>query len=280
MKRPNEYEVRWRIRNIPRWRECGPSDAKRAAPDGGYDHETKILYRDWVWESISEVSRHWTQRGQHPVAIMPSIEGSEIPYHAFDKHFYDLHVIDRNPAICATLKKRYPSITTYGVSTAKAHHRMARHRVMLSAAHLDYCSPGGSFLAREVADCAAAGVWKNGAMIVINMLRGREPKKDTEREGRPIPFEDFSCSAYLRLTPKDLWRMWRVMNAVRRYYILVPQESYTYKSPNKQTFLAVAFRAVTAQGQLSKLDVAGHVTWEERAKAERWIEAMGQGALF
>lgn len=105
---------------------------------------------------------------------MPSLEGDEIDI-AIEKGFLEqnLHVVDKNPAIVATLKKRYPRLNTYGVDIAKAFYRLRERGLLMSVCNLDLTGPACSgsmrsqlltvgFRLSPVARIAIAVTWLKG----------------------------------------------------------------------------------------------------------------------
>lgn len=110
----------------------------RAAPSGGYDFGNKRQYRRSVYSLFSD--RWDTCRSVCQIALMPSSEGDEIDV-ALSKGFkeYNLHIIDMNPAIVATLKRsRFPRVTTYGVTVGRAAERMVKDGIWIDGANLDF----------------------------------------------------------------------------------------------------------------------------------------------
>jgi hypothetical protein len=113
---------------------------------------------------------------------MPSIEGLEVEI-AISKGWLheQLHVIDMNPAIVATLARRFPGIHTYGVSAGRACQRMASRGVMLSAANFDFTSCISMRLEEEVKLIADSGALDpTGTLFGMTVLRGREPNAYTK----------------------------------------------------------------------------------------------------
>jgi hypothetical protein len=147
---------------------------KRSAPAGGYDFGAKRHYRRNIWKAFKE---HCSGRlNEAQALLMPSAEGDEIDV-ALSKGFREanLHVVDKNAAIVAHLKRRYPRINTYGTTVALAAQRIADAGIALDVANLDLCSPLGDGLLAEVKAVAASGVFEpDGALLAVTMLRGRE----------------------------------------------------------------------------------------------------------
>lgn len=147
----------------------------RSAPTQGYDFGTKRQYRRQVWRYFDLVTKH--MKTDVHVGLMPSIEGDEIEV-ALSKGFREshLHVVDRNPAIVAHLKRRYPRINTYGVTVGSAADRMVRRGIQLACFNLDFCSSMHASLLDEIQYVAASGCLAQKSAVAITMLRGRENK--------------------------------------------------------------------------------------------------------
>lgn len=143
----------------------------RSAPAMGYDFGNKRQYRRIIWRMFRE-SPYWSPSAH--ALLMPSSEGDEIEV-ALRRGFHQshLHVVDRNPAIVAHLKRRYPLIHTYGVSVERAAERIADAGQTISFANLDLCGPIARPLLQVVEGVALSGVIENG-VIAVTMLRGRE----------------------------------------------------------------------------------------------------------
>ena len=146
----------------------------RSAPAGGYEFGTKRHYRRNVWRTFREFCVGRRDRAQ--ALLMPSAEGTEIDV-ALANGFreWNLHVVDKNPAIVAHLKRRYPKVNTYGVTAAKAAIRIVNAGVTLDVANLDLCNKLSEGLIDEVAAFMSADVMRpGGGLVAANMLRGRE----------------------------------------------------------------------------------------------------------
>lgn len=153
----------------------------RRAPKQGYDFGTKEHYRGAVWGGLRKCVERWKAPGEARVALMPSQEGVEIEVCekvGFKRE--NMHVIDRNPAICAHLSRRYPGITTYGVEASKAFERMSRRGVEIDAANLDFCNCVGDKLFDELE--AIRNTHAVGALsaVGVTVLRGRENRGWTD----------------------------------------------------------------------------------------------------
>lgn len=189
----------------------------RSAPAEGYDFGNKRQYRRTIW---SRFRKHCVGRLHLAQALlMPSLEGDEIDV-ALNKGFREenLHVVDRNPAIVATLKRRYPKIQTYGVELERAVARMADRGVTLDVANLDLCGQVSLPLLQAVDAVAHDGAMNPGGLVAVTMLRGRESGlagvsmaahvrdwSTVQRNADPV------LSA---LTLQDCWRLGKVQRAL------------------------------------------------------------------
>lgn len=152
--------------------------AQRRAPAGGYSFSEKEEYREHIWRGFQQLLAPDT-RSRH-VLLMPSIEGTEIGVairHGFCQQ--RLHVVDDNPAIVATLKRRYPAINTYGVSAVQACKRIGKAGIRLSAANFDFTRCVSWSAMEECIEIAQAGCWSRKAYIAVTVLRGREAPSAT-----------------------------------------------------------------------------------------------------
>jgi hypothetical protein len=131
----------------------------RIAPKGGYDFARKRDYRRKVWATF----RDGLKSDNIPVAeshalLMPSLEGAEIDV-ALNAGFREknLHIVDLNPAIVATLKRRYPQVNSYGCSTGRAMGRIAKSGVRLRCANFDFTGRHSVKFAGELSHVAIHG---------------------------------------------------------------------------------------------------------------------------
>ena len=141
---------------------------QRRGPESGYDHGAKRQYRRDVWAALS---RHCAvPRSYAQAFLMPSLEGDEIDV-ALSKGFREenLHVCDENPAIVATLKRRYPRLNTYGVDVLKALGRCPS----LHVANIDLCGTvwTGAMAVREVCKKLSKAT---GGVFSVTYSRGRD----------------------------------------------------------------------------------------------------------
>lgn len=224
----------------------------RRAPESGYDFAQKRNYRRCVWAVFArELS---TRRATAQALLMPSAEGDEIDV-ALSKGFRErnLHIVDSNPAIVANLKRRYPSVNTYGVSLAKAIGRIEDAGTKLSCANIDLCNCIGTPMMLEVAQAFAGDVWDHaGAVVAITVLRGRERSEyftacqelgagDTDA-GRVEFMRSLVSRQFIESlleTPEKDW----ILNTVTKL------RSEIYRS-GRQTMLWSAFRIISALGRL------------------------------
>ena len=154
---------------------------KRTAPKGGYDFGSKRDYRRAVWGGLRDCISAWTTPDDAQIALMPSAEGKEIEVvESMGFRRENMHVIDRNPAIVATLQRRFPGINTYGVEARYALSRMAKNGVRIDAANLDFCGCVGSKILHEITVCSCTGAFLpkenvgRWSAVAVTVLRGRE----------------------------------------------------------------------------------------------------------
>ena len=264
-----------------------PRRLHRAAigPAMGYTNPKKQAWRTWLWSFIGGVLVHPTLLPDHEflrstpngirqsrtgnVLMMPSIEGNEIQ-EALDRGFTtdQCYVVDENPAVVATLQRKYPGIHTYGKSVERACREIARARVNLLAADLDFCGRISKPLLRAVAGCFDSGAL-DGAIVFVNVLRGREdaleqrlmpmPEKAREAISKMDQRDWWTSEDGLFPTPNDIWRIWSVWQAagdVRRRRTWHTARAYT--SPNGQSFLTVVFNPEPMKEQTpAELQVPG-----------------------
>lgn len=145
----------------------------RLGPATGYEFGAKRHYRNIIWKAFRD--HCGTRRAEAQALLMPSSEGTEIDV-ALRNGFreYNLHVVDHNTAIVATLKRKYPRIQTYGVSLVKAFSRMQEAGIRLDVANLDLCSNVNAHMLEDLMDVAQTGVLGHGSLAAVTMLRGRE----------------------------------------------------------------------------------------------------------
>lgn len=198
----------------------------RRGPSGGYDFGLKRDYRRKVWATFrDQLKREFIPIPSSHALLMPSLEGDEIET-ALNAGFKEqhLHIVDKEPAIVATLKRRYPRINTYGVTASRAMERLAQAGIRLRCANFDFCYQVSEPFAQELrriayfghytghlikpsdklplgafylAD-ADHGVFEDVAFVAVTMLRGREPRVWTDR----VKKDDVSMDALRKLSDK------------------------------------------------------------------------------
>jgi hypothetical protein len=147
--------------------------SKRQAPSTGYNFGNKRQYRRKVWKEAATFLRGHRPTAQ--VMLMPSSEGAEIEVaerNGFKQS--NMHVVDRNPAIVAHLKRKFPYINTYGVDVVRALRRMGDKGIVLNFANLDLCQTMGGVtpVLQEIGDMYEPFADKN--LVFVTIQRGRE----------------------------------------------------------------------------------------------------------
>lgn len=166
----------------------------RIAPKGGYDFSKKRDYRRKVWATFRDgIKNSGGSVASAQALLMPSLEGDEIDV-ALNAGFREqnLHVVDWEPAVVATLKRRYPKIHTYGVSVSRAFKRLSSDGVRLTCANMDFCGSISRRFGAELLNVALAGsytgtftdggfnvarvggVFEDECWVSVSTLRGRE----------------------------------------------------------------------------------------------------------
>lgn len=147
--------------------------ADRRAPETGYDFGNKRQYRRAIYAAARRCFRN--QMSDRTCAILPSIEGDEIEA-AIRAGFHQSHIaiIDRNPAIVATLKRRYPLVTSIGVDADRAARRVVEAIGPIDLVNLDLCGPIGRTTYDTIDAWMSAGAIKSRGLLAITVLRGRE----------------------------------------------------------------------------------------------------------
>lgn len=146
----------------------------RIAPRSGYDFGNKRQYRRNVWAWVARFIKH--NRGLTDVALLPSSEGDEIEValsNGFRQHH--IHIIDKNPAIVALLKRKYPFVNTYGVDVVTALRRMAKAGVELKFINLDLCGTIVTTIKvlHEIANMGEP--FADHHAVAVTLFRGRDP---------------------------------------------------------------------------------------------------------
>jgi hypothetical protein len=145
----------------------------RIAPEGGYAFPEKEEYRQNIWGSFAGVLGK--SCSEKHCLLLPSKEGREIEV-ALEHGFLEenLHVVDMNPAIVATLKRRFSRINTYGVTASRACARMAKEGITLSVANFDFTGKFSSLLRDELRSIAKTDCWEPKSFVGVTLFRGRE----------------------------------------------------------------------------------------------------------
>lgn len=134
-----------------------------------YATEAKREYRDAVY--IAAMMGGWDP-ASGDVMIMPGPTDEEIcALIDLEVHQERIHVVDSNPAIVATHKRRFPGIQTHGVSLRRALKRIIERGHHLSFLHADFC--GGANSAFE--ELVNRGIALDG-VVVVNVAGGRESR--------------------------------------------------------------------------------------------------------
>ena len=154
-----------------------PGMIQRRAPRAGYDFEAKANYRLQLYNAVR---RHADFRFANAnIVIMPSIEGLEIAIaqsYGFARH--NIHAVDWNPAIVATLQRRFPGIKTYGVPVEKAMCRIGSQDGMIDFANLDLTGCMSANIRRTLHQIGYSRSLAPIALVAITLLRGRERRDD------------------------------------------------------------------------------------------------------
>lgn len=255
--------------------------ADRSAPKCGYDVGVKRQYRREVWKALAS---GLYDKPCKQVVLMPSIEGDEIDValsHGFRQH--NMHVVDENPAIVATLKRRYPSINTYGVELERALERIVDRVGRVDVANLDLCSQLNNTSHSEISAFSCMGGWANQSRVAVTVMRGREPANSmasrvirTDRRDRweYVAVSDLFRSRHsgMDLNDNDCSRLTLVSAALNGMPAIALE-------PLRATFpLAKFLRSGTYRaGQVSMLWSAWGITYVMADAAERErLDRLGQ----
>jgi len=137
-----------------------------------YTNDAKMLWRRELWGYIAQlVDLDWGR-----VAILPAKNGMELDVlRSFGVGDDQIHIIDKNPAIVATHRKRTPTLGgTYGVTLARAFEIMAARQMVIQAAHIDLCTNLNDHMLAEISHVVSSGVLDINGVLAITILRGRE----------------------------------------------------------------------------------------------------------
>jgi len=186
--------------------------------------------------------------------LMPSIEGDEIDV-AIANGFKEKNLIvcDSNPAIVATLKRRYPLIQTVGIELARLSERVKDRSVHV--ANFDLCGCVSKSLIDQVR-CASVVLGRN-SVAAVTVLRGRELSFDQKVEeseqwreelrsgGASQNLYDFSY-----LSPQDRARvddvgmaLFQSLRYQDRNMWIDPLRVFSYRSPSRVSTMLVSIWA-------------------------------------
>ena len=142
----------------------------RTGPDVGYATNAKNAYRLKVWSTLAD--RCPVRPCHANTLLMPAREGLEIDV-ARSRGFspYRMWILDRNPAVVAVHKRRWPAIQTVGRELIRAEEKIPG--ASLHAANIDLCGNVSSELTwfgiRNTARLMA-----EDSVIAVTVARGRE----------------------------------------------------------------------------------------------------------
>jgi hypothetical protein len=195
----------------------------RIAPNGGYDTKTKDRYRRQLWAYFAKACGDNVSKTQ--ALLMPSSEGLEIDA-ALNAGFSEdyLWVCDKNPAIVATLKRKYPKIQTAGVPVSRAPDKIMEkvkrcfEKDMIYIANLDLCGCVGEETLTEIMGFVSGDVLPDASLIAVTVARGREHDLSSIK-GTHDHWKRFTKSSLIPaleewMTPLDHARLSAVLGAV------------------------------------------------------------------
>jgi hypothetical protein len=141
----------------------------RIAPEGGYNFGNKKQYRRTVWRQLADHCP--VPRSEAVCVLMPSLEGDEIDV-CLSKGFRprNIHIVDREPAVVATLKRRYPHVNAHGIDVARMAERLPEGSV--HCANLDLCGTTSNPTLETL--MAFSSVLARPGACAVTVLRGRE----------------------------------------------------------------------------------------------------------
>lgn len=231
---------------------------KKIAPDAGYNTSKKRHYRRRAWvyfkdnkDALGKMKREgfcmfgikgFERLGG--VMFMPSKSDAEIKL-ALSKRFKqdELHIVDHNPAIVAVHNRQYRDIHTYGCDIFDAIQRAHDDGFHLMGFHLDMmCGADQSFI-ENIYHAAAKRLFSNGALLIVNMLRGRERFPGWVATAKEFTDQVNSCPSMLAAGDRMEWREMALYGAlVQAGYGIYRNFADTYKSAaGHQTMRYVAF---------------------------------------
>lgn len=145
----------------------------RSAPAGGYNFGAKIDYRKTIWSEFRSLLGKDRERAS--TLLMPSIEGVEISIaKSYGFPVFKMHVVDRNPAIVAHVKRRFPAVQAHGISLGRAVRKISRSGIRLLALNLDLCGNVGYPVIKELEAVANSLDPRTSPLLAVTVLRGRE----------------------------------------------------------------------------------------------------------
>ena len=152
----------------------------RSAPADGYDFPSKRDYRRRIWAYFG---REIKNRKEAHVCLLTDTDPGEL--HIALKHGFredHIHAVNHEPAVIATVRRKsgLSRMNTYGRDIAEACELMAKNGVRLSAANLDLCGCASGLLSATLKRIFASGVFGDGALVAVTMLRGREQGSSAE----------------------------------------------------------------------------------------------------
>ena len=188
----------------------------------GYRSPAKQKYRDEVWNEFCRFLGSRRLRTAS-LAILPGLEGLEIPFlQNRGIPLSNITIIDSNPAVVATLKKRYPALKTVGLPVVRAIEERIP-RASLQAINLDLCGSLCNHLLRDLSRIAASNAWDRygDCAIAITVLRGRETKGFLTKQSTigltDCSPENWNTQARTPDHSHTISRIWHQMSTSRGY---------------------------------------------------------------
>jgi hypothetical protein len=184
---------------------------KRRAPEGGYNFGNKRQYRrdvwgcfrafvkiedevgQWVvrncpemfgvyselWERVRGGEYAWTDPTSLNALLMPSLEGIELAAaHRLGIRQENIHVVDQNPAIVATITRKHGPCHAHGVTLDKALRRLMDapkgKYPPLDIVNLDLTGCLSTQMIDDIKKLSVKSLRLQRAIVAVTMLRGRE----------------------------------------------------------------------------------------------------------
>jgi hypothetical protein len=198
---------------------------QRLAPKTGYRFREKWGYRASVWDAFAE---RVPNPKNHAWVCLPSSEGHELL--VAQERGFDLsqaHIVDKNPAIVASLKRKYPEVTTYGVDLVTALQRMGTKLKGKFPTIFNFDLCGNIVGQSDILHHAGReiGLFHGGSIdrwwFAVTLLGGRDKRfKNGKKDGR-INFEYFgekSGPALAHLPVRHAGRLMMAVNSVNAGY--------------------------------------------------------------